>query len=225
MKRYIVLGVLCSIAIAIYAAPTPTLPLFGNLHFDWPMKNATITSEFGYRTDVKLGTDRGGADASLHFGLDLIPTGVTTAQAKRTQILAAEDGEAYIVYPPPGTPIPGSRKKFPGHASFGGCVMLRHVVGVYYGKTIYAYTLYGHMKEVWISEHDSRGNPTRVKKGQPIGLMGSTGQSTGPHLHFEILFDPVNFFVLTSAADQAKLDALQAKADADYLVWRKNKGY
>lgn len=44
------------------------------------------------------------------------------------------------------------------------------------------YTLYGHMTEVQVSMGSS------VSKGQQIGTCGTTGDSTGPHLHFEIQF-------------------------------------
>ena len=42
------------------------------------------------------------------------------------------------------------------------------------------YTLYAHMTKYIVSRGQS------VKKGQIIGYVGSTGASTGPHLHYEI---------------------------------------
>ena len=54
-------------------------------------------------------------------------------------------------------------------------------------------TLYGHMSQRLVSEGDYVG------KGDTIGLVGSTGYSTGNHLHFEIIIDgtqvnPENYF-------------------------------
>jgi hypothetical protein len=62
---------------------------------------------------------------------------------------------------------------------FGGnTIVLDH------GDSIY--TIYMHLEEFEISPGDE------VKKGQVIGLVGSTGRATGPHLHFGVKVDGVN---------------------------------
>jgi murein DD-endopeptidase MepM/ murein hydrolase activator NlpD len=55
---------------------------------------------------------------------------------------------------------------------YGNFVVISHQGGLE--------TVYGHMSQLEVKEGDV------VKSGQPIGLGGSTGQSTGSHLHFEI---------------------------------------
>jgi murein DD-endopeptidase MepM/ murein hydrolase activator NlpD len=90
----------------------------------------------------------------------------------------------------PGTPIespaPGKVVKAGSGPDFGRHVVIDHGNGVR--------SLYGHMKQV-----DVKAGQT-VEKGQVIGLVGSSGKSTGPHLHYEVLVngkavDPRSFLV------------------------------
>jgi murein DD-endopeptidase MepM/ murein hydrolase activator NlpD len=57
--------------------------------------------------------------------------------------------------------------------NLGNAVLIRHERGVE--------TLYGHLDRIFVKEGD------KVDEGTPIGLVGNTGQSTGKHLHFEVL--------------------------------------
>ncbi len=62
------------------------------------------------------------------------------------------------------------------NGGYGNCIMIDHgyVNGDHY------YTLYGHLSSIAVSVGQS------VSQGEYIGAVGSTGVSTGPHLHFEI---------------------------------------
>ena len=82
---------------------------------------------------------------------------------------------------PMGTPIMASGsgiiKKAGWCGGGGNCVVIKH-------NSTYQ-TIYAHMSKF------AKGirNGVRVKQGQTIGYVGSTGKSTGPHLHYEVLIN------------------------------------
>ncbi|HET7034638.1 MAG TPA: peptidoglycan DD-metalloendopeptidase family protein [Thermomicrobiaceae bacterium] len=86
--------------------------------------------------------------------------GMDIADSMNTPILAADGGTVV----------------FAGwtDAGYGNCVQIDHGNGLI--------TLYGHMAQTPMVHVGQR-----VAKGQQIGLMGTTGNSTGPHLHFAVL--------------------------------------
>lgn len=61
------------------------------------------------------------------------------------------------------------------HSSYGNVVFITHNIGGQVYTTVYA-----HMENREVEEGEV------VQQGQRLGYMGSTGNSTGPHLHFEI---------------------------------------
>ncbi len=91
---------------------------------------------------------------------------------------------------PQGTPIYATADgtvKTAGHSDggYGNYVVINHGYGYE--------TLYGHMVRI------KARTGQRVKRGEVIGYVGSTGKSTGPHCHYEVhkngrKLDPVYFF-------------------------------
>jgi LysM repeat protein len=86
--------------------------------------------------------------------------GVDLASSYGTPILAAASGTVVVA------------RDGGWNGGYGSYVVIQHSNGMQ--------TLYGHMSAVKVSVGD------QVSKGQTIGAMGSTGQSTGVHLHFEV---------------------------------------
>jgi murein DD-endopeptidase MepM/ murein hydrolase activator NlpD len=120
---------------------------------------------------------------------------------------------------PPGTPIyasgNGTIERIGYNGGYGNYVQIDHGHGFE--------TAYGHMRG--FKQGLDRGD--RVSQGEVIGYVGNTGQSTGPHLHYEILKrgEPVNPRGLDLPTGRtltgAELDRFkQAMADIDRLRQR-----
>lgn len=80
---------------------------------------------------------------------------------------------------PVGTPIYATADGIVGRSQwvsgYGNLVEITHGNGIE--------TRYGHMSKLIVAPNE------RVRRGQVIGLMGSTGRSTGSHLHYEVRID------------------------------------
>ncbi len=61
------------------------------------------------------------------------------------------------------------------YGSFGLAIQIEHENGMT--------TLFGHLAKIYVKAGEE------VRRGQKIGLMGNTGMSTGPHLHYEVRID------------------------------------
>ncbi len=84
---------------------------------------------------------------------------------------------------------------------YGHYVVVRHGNGIE--------TLYAHLSKKLVSANQN------VKAGDPIGLGGNTGRSSGPHLHFETL-------LLGKAIDPALMfDFKKQNVTGDFYVYRK----
>jgi murein DD-endopeptidase MepM/ murein hydrolase activator NlpD len=114
---------------------------------------------------------------------------------------------------PQGTPI---------YATAMGTIRIAGNTGNGYGNHVvinhgYGYeTLYGHMTKIKVKSGQ------QVARGEVIGWVGSTGKSTGPHLHYEVhknnnKIDPVYFFYNDLSPDQFDRILKQAAASNQSL--------
>ena len=114
------------------------------------------------------------------FFEDVVHTGIDIPGDLGTPILAA--GEGRVIYAGLGVYRGGSNVY---DDPYGKAVVIEHTFS-YQGEPLY--TLYAHLDEILVVEGQN------VKSGERIGLMGKTGKTTGPHLHFEVRLGKNEYF-------------------------------
>ena len=92
-----------------------------------------------------------------HGGIDIVGDTDPTVRS-------VTDGEVYLIQKWDGKTKTGSQ-------SYGNLVIVSHD-----GKRFY----YAHLKSIAVKQGQ------KIKQGDTIGIMGSTGNSTGAHVHFEV---------------------------------------
>ncbi|MEW6752873.1 MAG: M23 family metallopeptidase [Candidatus Latescibacterota bacterium] len=128
-----------------------------------PRARSWISSRFGYRSDPFTGRQ------AFHSGLDL-------AARTGTPVVATADGVVTQAF---------------RDLRLGNVVVIDHDVletsedgHAFTRQGIYR-TEYGHLDKILVSAGQ------RVQRGERIGLVGNTGRSTGPHLHYAVRFQDV----------------------------------
>jgi len=110
-------------------------------------------------------TSKFGYRKSPFTGKKTFHSGLDISNKRGTKIIATADGKVSYA----------ARKMY-----FGNIVVIDHG----YGKV----TKYGHLQKILVKSGQ------QIKRGEIIGLLGNTGQSTGPHVHYEVRIKnvPVN---------------------------------
>jgi murein DD-endopeptidase MepM/ murein hydrolase activator NlpD len=130
-------------------------------------------------------------------GRTALHTGLDFPAATSTPILAAAGGVVVT-------------QEF--HADYGNMIEIDH------GNDLV--TRYAHASKIWVKKGDL------VKRGQKIAEVGTSGRSTGPHLHFEVLVqgipqDPQKFLLASEHAQGLQIAAVRKSPTAPGLAGHK----
>lgn len=127
------------------------------------------------------------------YGLTVFHEGVDYAASTGTPVFATGNGRVEV-----------ARRE----AGYGNCIDIDH--GYNYMSR------YAHLSEILVKEGED------VKRGQMIGRVGSTGKSTGPHLHYEVRFkgeaqNPLNYYFMDLTPEEYA-DMIQMAENAGHLM-------
>ena len=137
--------------------------------FTWPTTSSYITAGFGTYYPYGYAINHTGTDIGVSIGSNVYSAASGTVVVAKT-----------ITTDPNGAKYQG----------YGNYIIVDHGTGSD-GKNMK--TLYGHLSSVNVSVGQN------VAQGQVIGYSGNTGNSTGPHLHFEVrvnnvCVNPMSYF-------------------------------
>jgi len=115
----------------------------------------------------------------VFFGSDIVHTGVDIPTPTGTPVLAAASGR--VIWAGYGLFYGDNAPDDP----YGLAVTIRHDFG-FQGQRLY--TVYAHMDKIHVV------NGQQVESGDVLGEVGTTGLTTGPHLHFEVRMENNSYF-------------------------------
>lgn len=148
-------------------------------------KNATNTSTSKYSVSGSVNTAGTTSSAKANLGIALIRpvSGTITSRFGVGSRIRRSSHTGLDIATSTGTPIAAAASgtvTFSGYkGSYGNMLVISHGNGVQ--------TYYGHCSKLYVSAG------TQVSQGQIIGAVGSTGNSTGPHLHLEVRVNGVAY--------------------------------
>ena len=148
-------------------------------------KNATNTSTSKYSASGSVNTAGTTSSAKANLGIALIRpvSGTITSRFGVGSRIRRSSHTGLDIATSTGTPIAAAASgtvTFSGYkGSYGNMLVISHGNGVQ--------TYYGHCSKLYVSAG------AQVSQGEIIGAVGSTGNSTGPHLHLEVRVNGVAY--------------------------------
>lgn len=115
----------------------------------------------------------------VFFRSDIVHTGIDIPTPKGTPVIASGPGK--VVWADYGLYLGSGKPDDP----YGLAVTIQHDFG-YHGRKLF--TVYAHLDRIDVTEGQ------RIETGEQLGLVGTTGLTTGPHLHFEVRIENNSFY-------------------------------
>ena len=142
---------------SVLSVRTVEKPVDRQVEYGTIVKTSTFSWPYEGRISSYFGSRTLGGDYNYHNGLDIV---AYSGSCYGDPIRAAGDGVVTVA-------------RYYDAGGYGKYVVIRHADGTE--------TYYAHMSTVLVNVGD------RVQEGDVIGKIGSTGLSTGPHLHFGVM--------------------------------------